>query len=402
MPVPRRHGRRVVVAARRPVGRARRVDRVRDRHRRRARRRGPRRSTQVLIDLDGGWWWLPADHRRDDRPAGGLRRPGRARRRRARSRSGAALDRLAARRPAPGRVHRAPRPVRRGRHGPGAARGGRPRLHRLRRRRLGASAWTRRSSSGSCRGLGLPVVDWREVRAGALGGATRARSSRELEAFAAGTRRPAADGQAGAARQLGRDDPRPRPRRARRPRSTTAFRYDTLALVEAYLAGARDLEVSVIGNDPARLELYGPGEIVAGHEFYDYAAKYTPGPVRDVDRAPRSPTRSAPTILKIARDAYRAIGAEGFARVDFLLARRASLPVRDQHDPGLHPDQPLPDDAGRGRLRLRRRLPPDRRAGARAARRAGRPPAHRRPTCRDERWHARPAAAGPRPRPPAR
>ena len=56
-----------------------------------------------------------------------------------------------------------------------------------------------------------------------------------------------------------------------------AFRFDTLALVERYLPGARDLEVSVIGNDPARLELFGPGEIVAGHEFYDYAAKYTPG-----------------------------------------------------------------------------------------------------------------------------
>ena len=56
-----------------------------------------------------------------------------------------------------------------------------------------------------------------------------------------------------------------------------AFRYDTLALVETYLPGARDLEVAVIGNDPARLELYGPGEIVSGHEFYDYAAKYTAG-----------------------------------------------------------------------------------------------------------------------------
>ena len=32
----------------------------------------------------------------------------------------------------------------------------------------------------------------------------------------------------------------------------TAFRHDTLALVETYLAGARDLEVSVIGNGPAR------------------------------------------------------------------------------------------------------------------------------------------------------
>ena len=23
---------------------------------------------QVLIDLDGGWWWLPLDHRRNGRP----------------------------------------------------------------------------------------------------------------------------------------------------------------------------------------------------------------------------------------------------------------------------------------------------------------------------------------------
>ena len=61
------------------------------------------------------------------------------------------------------------------------------------------------------------------------------------------------------------------------PALDLAFHYDTVALVESYLAGARDLEVSIIGNDPAHLELYGPGEIVSGHEFYDYAAKYTPG-----------------------------------------------------------------------------------------------------------------------------
>ena len=37
----------------------------------------------------------------------------------------------------------------------------------------------------------------------------------------------------------------------------------------------------MIGNEPDRLELYGPGEIMSGHEFYDYAAKYTPGLSRD-------------------------------------------------------------------------------------------------------------------------
>src|SRR6185436_19165343 len=77
-------------------------------------------------------------------------------------------------------------------------------------------------------------------------------------------------------------------------------------------------EVSVIGNDHARLELFGPGEIVAGHEFYDYAAKYTPG-LSETSTAAEVSAQLRATILKIARDAYRAIGAEGFARIDFLL-----------------------------------------------------------------------------------
>ena len=157
----------------------------------------------------------------------------------------------------------------------------------------------------------------------------------------------------------------------------TAFRHDTLALAETYLPGARDLEVAIIGNDPAGLELYGPGEIVSGHEFYDYAAKYTAGLSETSTRAEVTDRQRA-TMLKIARDAYRAIGAEGFARVDFLLSRRDDRPVRDQHDPGVHPDQPLPDDAGRGRLHVRRRLRPDRRARARAPRGPGRPPPDRR------------------------
>ena len=130
------------------------------------RRRGPRRP-QVLIDLDGRWWWLPADHRRERRPAAAYDDPA------ALGGDGPAAGRRRDRpprraRPAAGRLHRPARSVRRGRHGPGAARGGRPRLHRVRRGGLGARHGQGRSSSGSARGLGLPVVDWREVRAGAL------------------------------------------------------------------------------------------------------------------------------------------------------------------------------------------------------------------------------------------
>jgi D-alanine-D-alanine ligase len=58
---------------------------------------------------------------------------------------------------------------------------------------------------------------------------------------------------------------------------------------------------------------------MSGHEFYDYAAKYTPGLSETATRA-EVPDAIRAVMHKIARDAYRAIGAEGFARVDFLLA----------------------------------------------------------------------------------
>jgi D-alanine-D-alanine ligase len=116
----------------------------------------------------------------------------------------------------------------------------------------------------------------------------------------------------------------------------TAFHHDTLALVETYVAGARDLEIAIIGNDPARLELFGPGEIVSGHEFYDYAAKYTAGLSETSTHAEVSPPERA-TMLKIARDAYRAIAAEGFARVDFLVAGEAIYLSEINTIPGFTP-----------------------------------------------------------------
>jgi len=76
--------------------------------------------------------------------------------------------------------------------------------------------------------------------------------------------------------------------------------------------------VAIIGNGPAGLELFGPGEIVSGHEFYDYAAKYTPG-LSETSIHAEIPAAMRATMLKYARDAYRSVGAAGFARVDFLL-----------------------------------------------------------------------------------
>jgi D-alanine-D-alanine ligase len=287
---------------------------------------------QVLIDLDGAWWWLPTDHRRDGRPAPayddppslGAEGP---------ITVGAAIDRLAAEEPAPVVVI--------GLHGPFGEDGTVQALLEA-----AGLAYTGSGVAASalgmdkalfkrmCRGLGIPVVDWREVRD------TRWRTDRsgvrrEMAAFAAGSA-----------------DPRLMVKPARLGSSVgmtlvhdsaelaaaldLAFRYDSLALVEAYVPDARDLELAVIGNDHARLELYGPGEIVSGHEFYDYEAKYTPGLSETSTHAEVSDVEKA-VIHKLARDVYRAIGAEGFARVDFLMAGERILVSEINTIPGFTP-----------------------------------------------------------------
>jgi D-alanine-D-alanine ligase len=269
---------------------------------------------QLLIDLDGGWWQLPAGHRRgdvapaayDDPAALGAAGPQTA---------GAAVDRLADRDPAP--------VVFIALHGPFGEDGTVQALLEAAGLAYTGSAVTA-SALGMdkaifkrlARGIGLPVADWREVRA-ARWRADRDAVLTELESFAAGTGdgrlmiKPSRLGSS-VGITLAHDA-------GQYPTALDeAFRFDTVAVVEAYIAHARDLEVSVIGNDHARLELFGPGEIVAGHEFYDFAAKYTPGLSETTIKAEISGAGRA-AILKIARDAYRAIGAEGFARVDFLV-----------------------------------------------------------------------------------
>jgi D-alanine-D-alanine ligase len=300
---------------------------------------------QVLIDLDGAWWWLPVDHRRDERPAADYDRPRKLKAEGPVS-VGAALDRLAALDPLPVVVI--------GLHGPFGEDGTVQAMLEA-----AGLAYTGSGVAASalgmdkalfkrlCRGIGLPVMDWREVRA-ARWGADRPGVRREMTAFAAGAEDPCLMVKpARLGSSVGMTLVHDASELA--PALDLAFRYDTLAVVESYLAGARDLEVAVIGNDHGRLEVYGPGEIVSGHEFYDYAAKYTPGlsetsltaEVTDVERA---------VLHKLSRDVYRAIGAEGFARIDFLLAGERMVVSEINTIPGFTPISlfpTLPAEGGR-------------------------------------------------------
>jgi D-alanine-D-alanine ligase len=96
-----------------------------------------------------------------------------------------------------------------------------------------------------------------------------------------------------------------------------AFRYDRKALIEQG-ADAREIEVSVLGNDEPKASL--PGEIVPAREFYDYRAKYI-----DDDSELLIPAsldeRTTGRAQKLAVDAFRAVDAAGMARVDLFLLR---------------------------------------------------------------------------------
>jgi D-alanine-D-alanine ligase len=96
--------------------------------------------------------------------------------------------------------------------------------------------------------------------------------------------------------------------------------------------------------------VFGPGEILPGHEFYDYDAKYRSDTSRTVAR-PELDRDLRERVRELARAAYLAIGAEGFARVDFLLARDGTLYLSEINTiPGFTPISLFPVLCGTGGL----------------------------------------------------
>ncbi len=95
-----------------------------------------------------------------------------------------------------------------------------------------------------------------------------------------------------------------------------AAEYDRRILVEQAVRHAREIEISLLGNDEPRVSVC--GEILPSREFYDYEAKYVDGESRTEVPARLSP-RQLEQIETIARRAHRLLDIAGMARADFLL-----------------------------------------------------------------------------------
>jgi D-alanine-D-alanine ligase len=100
-----------------------------------------------------------------------------------------------------------------------------------------------------------------------------------------------------------------------------ASKYDRKILIEKSIENAREIEVSVLGNDDPIASV--PGEIISSNEFYDYYAKYIDGKSNSIIPADLA-KKVVKKIKDVAIQGFKAIECAGMARVDFLLTRRAN------------------------------------------------------------------------------
>ncbi len=355
--------------------------------------------SQLLVDLDGGWWLLPADHRRDGRPGRRLRRPRRARR-------GRPL-RAPARRSA-GIAAAVPQPVVFvALHGPFGEDGTIQAILES-----AGLAYTGAGIAASAvgmdkpffkriaRGAGLPVLPWVEVTARA--GPPIGRASGRSWRVRGDAPRRASHRQAGLARLVGRDVDRLGPDE-RDAIVELALRYDARALVEPCLTdaagagggGARQLDrrlpdLRARRGDPEPRLLRLRRQVPRRRR-----AILTPWPAID-DRTGRRRAHGSPRQRSSSSAA--GLGAGRLPAGSWQPARSTS--TRSTRSRGSRRSASSRD--GRGRRRpVRRPLRPDRGAGHRAARRRSPPGGSARRTFRDDRPPGPPGRAAPVDVPPS-
>ncbi|GLS29758.1 D-alanine-D-alanine ligase [Mesorhizobium albiziae] len=108
------------------------------------------------------------------------------------------------------------------------------------------------------------------------------------------------------------------------------FRHDSKLLAEEFIRG-REIECSVLEDPQGGLFVSRPGEIVPAesHGFYSYDAKYI-----DQDGAALNVPASLPEEIEdslrvMAAQAFRAVGCDGMARVDFFVTAEMRLLVNE-------------------------------------------------------------------------
>lgn len=101
-----------------------------------------------------------------------------------------------------------------------------------------------------------------------------------------------------------------------------AAQYDRRVLVERGVPEAREIEISVLGNDAPRASV--AGEIIPGADFYSYDAKYILDNSQLIIPAALTESQAA-QVREYAIRAFQAVDACGMARVDFFVSKTGQV-----------------------------------------------------------------------------
>jgi D-alanine-D-alanine ligase len=124
-----------------------------------------------------------------------------------------------------------------------------------------------------------------------------------------------------------------------------AREHDPKVLVEEAVVG-REVECGVLegpaGGEP-EASVVGEIRLGAGHEMYDFEAKYLPGDDVGLDIPADLPSDVAERVRRMSIDAFQALSCESLARVDFFLRDDGSLLVNELNTmPGFTPTSMFP------------------------------------------------------------
>ena len=109
-----------------------------------------------------------------------------------------------------------------------------------------------------------------------------------------------------------------------------AFRHDCKILVEECVRG-REIECGVLEGGDGALFVSLAGEIVPTnrHAFYSYEAKYLDADGAEIKVPAELPAETECEIRRLSAEAFRALGCEGMARIDFFLRQDGSLLINE-------------------------------------------------------------------------
>lgn len=110
----------------------------------------------------------------------------------------------------------------------------------------------------------------------------------------------------------------------------TGFEHDHRMLAEEHITG-REIECAILEEADGSLFVSRPGEIVpsAAHSFYTYDAKYVDPEGAEL-RIPSDLSADKEALIRsMAAKAFRAVGCDGMARVDFFLKADGELVVNE-------------------------------------------------------------------------